>query len=245
MTRKLTLIGALFALSALIAACGTAAIPAYEQEETSIAVARTETHEVLLTEGAIIPSDTPTSTPTSTPDFDATATAEQIVANAQATSDAATAQAEADAQATTDAIAQQTAAAEAVAAQATTDAIAAAQPGADDPLFEAVSNADPANGELIFNAVAAPACNTCHLADSETTLVGPGQYNLFARTVERIENGTIEAEGPYSYIYESIINPLDYAPEGFMVGLMPDVYEGVLTDEQVYDLIAYLVTLGD
>lgn len=234
MTRKFILIGILFALVALITACGSATIPAYEQEETALAVAHTETREALMTEGAIIPTNTPTIIPSPTVDFEATAAAEQAEADAQASSDAIAAQAEADAQATSDA--------EAVAAQAEADANA--QPGTDDPLYEAIANADPVNGENVFNAIAAPPCGSCHLI-TEDTLVGPGQYNLLARTIEGIENGTIVAEGPYSYIYQSIINPNDYAPEGFAVGLMPDAYEGVLTEDQLYDLVAYLATLGD
>ena len=113
-----------------------------------------------------------------------------------------------------------------------------------DPLFEAVASADVANGEMLFNFMAAPPCSSCHTT-TEDTLVGPGQYNLLARTIEGIENGAIVADGPYSYIYESIINPNDFAPEGFAVGLMPDLYEGMLAEQDVYDLVAYLASLGD
>ena len=236
MTKHVFLIGTLIVLSALISACGTAAIPAYEQDETSVAVARTETREALVAQGQIVPTDTPTITPSPTVDFEATAAAEQAALDAQATIDAEAAQAEADAQATIDAGAN---------AQATIDAesSAAAQPGADDPLFEAIANADVANGEMLFSIMAAPACSTCHNI-TEDMLVGPGQYNVLARTIERIDNGTIEAEGPYTYLYNSIINPGDYITETF-ANAMPDTYEGILTDEQIYDLVAYLASLGD
>ena len=245
MTKQVFLIGTFIVLSVLISACGTTALPAYEQDETSVAVARTETREALLTQGAIIPTDTPTVTPSPTVDFEATAAAEQATIDAQASIEAATAQAEADAQATTDA---ELAAEQAtIDAQATLDAEAeaAAQPGADDPLFEAVANADAANGEQIFNAMAAPVCSTCHLVNTEDRLVGPGQLNLLARTIERIENGTIVADGPYSYIYNSIINPDEYIVEEYTPGVMLDVYEDTLTEDQIYDLIAYLASLSD
>lgn len=231
MTKQISLIGVLVILSALLTACGTASIPAYEQDETSVAVARTETREALIAQGEIVPTNTPTVIPSPTVDFEATVAAEQEALDAQATLDAETAQAEADAQATVD-------------AEAAVQAEADAQPGSDDPLFEAISNADVANGEMLFSMMAAPPCSSCHNT-TEDTLVGPGQYNVLARAIEGIENGSIEADGPYSYIYESIINPNDYAPEGFAVGLMPDLYEGVLTDEQIYDLVAYLASLSD
>jgi len=114
----------------------------------------------------------------------------------------------------------------------------------EEALAAAVANADIANGELLFTALTVPACNTCHLADTEAMLVGPGQYNIYSRTVENIENGVIDAPGPYTYIYESIINPGDYVVEGF-ANAMPDAYEALLTEQQLYDLVAYLVSLGD
>lgn len=240
MTKQRFLMSALIVLSAILTACGTAAIPAYEQDETSVAVAQTETREALVAQGEIVPTNIPTITPSPTVDFEATAAAEQEALDAQATIDAEAAQAEADAQATVDAEANAQATIDAEVADADADA----QPGSDDPLFEAIANADAANGEMLFIANPASPCNVCHNI-TEDRLVGPGQYNLLARTIEAIENGSIEADGPYSYIYNSIINPNDYAPEGYSVGLMPDVYEGILSDEQIYDLIAYLATLGD
>lgn len=241
MTKQHFLIGTLVLLSALLTACGAATIPEYEQDETEVAIALTETREALIAEGEIVPTDVPTV------DFEATTAAEQAEADAQATVDAETAQAEADVQATLDA---ETAQAEAD-AQATIDAETAqaeadadnSQPGADDPLFEAIANADVANGEMLFSIMAAPTCSTCHNI-TEDMLVGPGQYNVLARTIENIENGTIEADGPYSYLYNSIINPGDYIAEGF-ANAMPDIYEAVMSEDQIYDLVAYLVSLSD
>lgn len=239
MTRKAFLISTGLVLSALLTACGTVAIPEYQRQETAVAVALVETNEAQILEGEIVP--TATVEPSPTVDFEATAAAEeQAAADAQATIDAEEA---ANAQATADAEAAAQAEAD---AQATADAEAVAQagavPGSDDPLFDAIQAADPANGEMIFNGLAVPACNSCHLVDSENMLVGPGQLNLLARTIERIENGAITDAGPYTYIYNSIINPGDYIVETFS-NAMPDIYEGVLTDEQLYDLVAYLASL--
>ncbi|MGB7338445.1 MAG: cytochrome c [Phototrophicaceae bacterium] len=247
MNHKIFLVSGLLILSVLMTACGTAALPQYEQDETSVAVALTVTRESLLTQGAIIPTDTPTVTPSPTVDFEATDAAIQLTADFEV---ALTAEFEltvaAEQEAT--AFAEATVAAQAEAdAQATLDA-APAEVGADDPLFEAIANANPANGEMLFVVNALSSCTTCHNITADR-LVGPGQYNIFARTVERIENGEIESEGPYTYLYNSIVNPNDYLAldeNGVAYpAAMPMGYDMALSENELYDLVAYLVTLGD
>ncbi|MGJ3238392.1 MAG: c-type cytochrome [Anaerolineae bacterium] len=235
MTRQVMLVGLISALAIVISACGTQALPSYDADSTSVAVARTATRDALLTQGAIIPTDTPTITPSPTVDFEATAAAEQAIQDANATATAefeATVAAE-QAQATAN-------------AQATIDAMPT-EIGADDPLFEAIANADAANGEALFAANALVPCSTCHhvIENPETQLAGPNQWQLFSHTVERIAEGTIDAPGPYTYIYESIINPNDYIVEGYVAGVMIQGYGDALSEQELYDLVAYLVTLGE
>ncbi|MEO1288152.1 MAG: c-type cytochrome [Chloroflexota bacterium] len=241
MTHKSLLLSGVLALSIILTACGTTALPEYEQDATSVSLARTATREVLLTQGAIIPTDTPTVTPSPTIDVPATEMALQATADFEATI-AAEAQATADAEL------------EATNAQATVDAQATinAQPtevGADDPLFEAIQNANASNGELLFTAIEGGSpCTTCHSLDPEVRIVGPSQYNLFARTVERLADGTIEDDGPYSYIYNSVVHPNDYIVEAdppYAPGVMPQNYGELLTEEELYDLVAYMVQIGD
>lgn len=110
--------------------------------------------------------------------------------------------------------------------------------GADDPLFEAISAADPVNGEQLFIM---NGCLGCHTTDSSgAMLVGPGQWDLINRAGERVEG-----QGPYTYIFNSIINPNDYVVEGFAPNVMLATYRDMLSDEQIYDLVAYLATLHD
>ena len=235
MTRKILVLSAISILAMIITACGTAALPAYDSDSTSVAVARTETREALVAQGEIIPTDTPTITPSPTVDFEATN------AVIQATDDAiATVTAEFEAIASAEA-----AEAEAIAQTATAEAEAVAD--AQPELFAEIEAADAANGELLFISNMASPCSACHYADSEDSLVGPGQLNIFARTVERIESGEIEEDSPYVYLYNSIVHPNDYLSlnsSGVAYPpAMPVIYGDMLSEQDIYDLIAYLVSL--
>lgn len=101
-----------------------------------------------------------------------------------------------------------------------------------------VALADAANGQNLVNVVAPP-CMSCHNFTSEAQLVGPGLYNFRDRAGTRVEG-----EGELTYAYNSIRYSQAHIVEGFVAGLMPS-YDGVLTDEEVYDIIAYLWTLHD
>lgn len=110
-----------------------------------------------------------------------------------------------------------------------------------DPIALLVSLSDPANGETLFNTFfddAGFACATCHNEDSEEKLVGPGLLNVSVRAQTRVEGQVAER-----YIYNSITNPNAYVVEGFPENLMPHVYPDILSDQDIYDLIAYLLTL--
>lgn len=104
---------------------------------------------------------------------------------------------------------------------------------------------DPASGEQLFQQTFSTslgdwACMQCHLVDSEAMLIGPGMLNLNQRAGERIEGQTAEL-----YVYNSIIHPNDYIVETYPENVMPQNYAEVLTEQQLYDLAAYLLSLGD
>lgn len=116
-------------------------------------------------------------------------------------------------------------------------------PAADDPVTVLVSLADPARGQELFNftydTAAGPyMCATCHLVDSESVLIGPGLYNIKTRGAERVSG-----ESAAQYIFNSIKHPGDYIVEGFVDGLMPQNYGDLMTDDDIYNIIAYLFTL--
>lgn len=99
---------------------------------------------------------------------------------------------------------------------------------------------DPAAGEQLFTAGANGGipCSTCHHADSPDTLVGPGLAGIAERAGERVPGETA-----LEYLHQSIVEPDAHVVEGFPAGVMPKNYGEIYSEEQIGDLIAYLMTL--
>lgn len=125
--------------------------------------------------------------------------------------------------------------------------------GADveDPLKFFVDLANPANGEALFNQMwnlpdgSQWSCSTCHLL-SDVRAVGPGMAGIADRAATRVPG-----EGAYTYLYNSIYNSSLYIVPEFagQAQQMPHFGPGdngepaVLTNAQIYDLVAYLMSL--
>lgn len=103
----------------------------------------------------------------------------------------------------------------------------------EEPSTEAVG--DPVNGQALF---VQNACNACHNVDSETMLVGPGLLHLGERAATRQEGMSA-----YDYLHQSIVDPNAYVVEGFAPNMMPPTFGTTLTEDQINDIIAYLLTL--
>ncbi len=100
---------------------------------------------------------------------------------------------------------------------------------------------DAAKGEVLFNtfqAEAGFACATCHRADSEDRLIGPGLLNVRTRAETRVDG--LDA---VQYIRTSIIDPGNYVVDGFPDGLMPRNWAAIYAGDPINDLIAYLLSL--
>jgi cytochrome c oxidase subunit 2 len=82
-------------------------------------------------------------------------------------------------------------------------------------------------------------CITCHSLDG-SKLVGPSFKGLYGRK-EKLSDGS-EVTVDDAYIKESIYKPAAKIVEGYGP-VMPAMYEGKLTDENVADIIEYLKTL--
>lgn len=93
-------------------------------------------------------------------------------------------------------------------------------------------------GETVFNEVAAPACNTCHSLEPGQVLVGPSLANIGAQAGSRVSGQSAE-----DYLYQSVLTPNDFVVEGFSANIMPETYASQLTEQQVDDLVAYMLTL--
>jgi cytochrome c2 len=127
--------------------------------------------------------------------------------------------------------------------------------GAQEDATTAVANAlemgDPARGaELFMTTYETPTgiwmCSNCHSVDeSQTRLVGPGLYGLYANTERPVESGSPHI---VAYIHQSISNPQAYFVVGdpeYPANLMPPNYTELLTEQDINDLTAYILTLGN
>lgn len=113
-----------------------------------------------------------------------------------------------------------------------------------DPIVRLVSIRDAENGQELFNTVYADAgtrsCATCHLVDVPDKLLGPSMLGIPERAGTRVEGQVAER-----YLYNSIVNPNEYIVEDYPENLMPTNWHDILSDTEIYDIIAYLMTLHE
>jgi mono/diheme cytochrome c family protein len=105
------------------------------------------------------------------------------------------------------------------------------------------TSGDPDRGKALYNQTiigpnAAPGCVTCHSLDPGKTLVGPSHAGLATRA-ESAASGTSAED----YLRESIVTPDAHVTEGFTPGVMYQNYGKDLTEQEINDLVAYLMTL--
>ncbi len=221
MRQKHLFIFGLIAIFAL-AACGTFAEPVPNSATLSAQDATTDTDQVV--------AEVPTSTsipPTPTPEPTEEATPEPTEAPAEEPAEAT----------------------EEPTAEPETDAGAPAlSVDEENILFFIQEFSDVGNGDRLFHSLISVgtsggvnadwSCNTCHDPTTDVRGVGPGFLSVGARAGERIEGYPAEL-----YLYNSIIHPNDYIVEDFIENLMPTGYKEALSEQDIYDIVAYLMTL--
>jgi cytochrome c2 len=97
---------------------------------------------------------------------------------------------------------------------------------------------DAAAGQKVFSGGTAPACSTCHSLEPGVTIVGPSLAKIGAEAGSR-QSGQSASD----YLHQSIVEPDAHVVEGFAAGLMPATYGGALSEQQIADLVAYMLTL--
>ncbi len=102
-------------------------------------------------------------------------------------------------------------------------------------------SADPATGERLFNGAtlgASAGCQICHSLQPGVQLVGPSLAGVATRAETRVPG--LPAE---QYLMQSLVDPDAHVVEGFQPGQMrPDLAQA-LTQQQLDDLVAFLLTL--
>jgi cytochrome c oxidase subunit II len=92
-----------------------------------------------------------------------------------------------------------------------------------------------ANGQSLFLQLG---CNTCHRFDTQGR--GPNLVGVFGKPVQLEDGRTVVADE--NYVRESILNPSAKIVSGFKP-IMP-VFQGLVSEEQVNALIAYVKSLN-
>lgn len=125
----------------------------------------------------------------------------------------------------------------------------------------AMSIGDPENGQVLFTTLVPEtgfACATCHRVDSTETLIGPGLLNVAdpSHDPSQHQHGGGEVAVTESahtertmdevidYMRTSILHPSDFVVPGFPDLLMPQVYGELLSEHEINDIVAYLLTLS-
>jgi cytochrome c oxidase subunit 2 len=92
-----------------------------------------------------------------------------------------------------------------------------------------------AAGEKLFQDLA---CNSCHQPGAQGR--GPDLAGIFGKSVELQGGGTVTVDE--AYVRESIVNPQAKIVAGFQP-IMP-TFQGLVTEEQLLQLIVYVRSLG-
>ncbi len=85
----------------------------------------------------------------------------------------------------------------------------------------------------------AAGCVTCHYVEAARgDFTGPNMADAAIRAQTRVPD-----QSAVEYLRNSIVNSNEYVVEGYSAGVMPQNYGDILSEEQINNLVAYLLTL--
>lgn len=102
---------------------------------------------------------------------------------------------------------------------------------------------DAARGERLYKqtsigAASAPGCITCHALEPDILLVGPSHAGVGTGAATAVAGTSAE-----QFLTESITDPDAVVTEGFSKGVMYQNYGRDLSDQEIADLVAFLLTM--
>ncbi len=114
--------------------------------------------------------------------------------------------------------------------------------GTPDPLQACTATAGnvPAGKALFEQEVLTyySGCITCHIAETDVVLQGPSLNGVASRAANQVPD-----QSAAEYLCNSILHPNAYVVPGFAENLMPPYYANWLTQQELDDIVAYLLTL--
>ena len=114
----------------------------------------------------------------------------------------------------------------------TQDAVPVSVP---ESFMAALESADPNRGQHL---TVANTCLGCHSLSSNQTMVGPTWHDLAETAATRVAGQT--AAG---YLYTSIVHPNAYVVNGYQPNVMLQGYSQTLSEQDIADIVSYLLTL--
>lgn len=108
-------------------------------------------------------------------------------------------------------------------------------------LPDAVVALIPGNVERGVDLTVPHNCIGCHVTDNSLEDVAPTWSEIADTAVGRAEQ--LGLAGPAMYLYTSITNPDDFIVDGYNSDVMPDTYSVDLSEQDLADLLTYLLSL--
>jgi mono/diheme cytochrome c family protein len=106
-----------------------------------------------------------------------------------------------------------------------------------EPLLPPVDESTPeGRGQAVFLQAGCVACHT--VSGISTGNIGPVLDGLASRAADTVSGLSAE-----EYIRQSILEPDAFVVAGFAEGIMPQTFGTTLSEEQISDLVAFLLTL--
>ena len=121
------------------------------------------------------------------------------------------------------------------AAATATESVEGTSEGTESPAATLAGvTGDPVQGKALFES---QGCPVCHNVDTSVDKTGPSLMGIGSEAAE----GKIDGYPALDYLHQSIVDPGAVLVEGFQ-NLMPS-FKDKLTEAQIQDIIAYLLTL--
>ena len=92
--------------------------------------------------------------------------------------------------------------------------------------------------QTVVGPNSAPGCATCHSRDPGKVLVGPSHADIGTRASTEVAGMPAE-----EFLRESIVEPDAHLAEAFSPGIMYQNYGKDLTEQEINDLVAYMLAL--